>query len=80
MVKPGRDRVLVLAETEDLAADLVMKALSAHPVEVLRFDTADFPQRLELVASPGSTSGPGSPPRRQCRVLVAYLPGSDAGG
>lgn len=59
MVKSHHDRVLVIAETEDAAADLVVDALSAHPVDVVRFDTADFPQRLRLVASLGSAAGPG---------------------
>jgi len=53
------DLVLVIAEPGDTTADLVVEVLERRPVEIFRFDTGDFPQRLHLVASPGSEPSRG---------------------
>ncbi|MGW6919082.1 ATP-grasp ribosomal peptide maturase [Kitasatospora sp. NPDC054939] len=42
--------VLVVAEDMDPTADLVVDALRERSVPVMRFDLADFPQHLDLVA------------------------------
>lgn len=46
--------VLVIAEPDDAEAGLVHRALLERSVDVIRFDTADFPEHLELVATPGA--------------------------
>lgn len=51
--------VLVIAQGEDLTADLVVEALRARGVEVSRIDTADFPRRLSLAAAPDRVDAPG---------------------
>lgn len=53
-----RDCVLLIAERDDSEAKLVADALAVHAVEVAWIDTADFPSRLSLVATPGG-SHPG---------------------
>lgn len=42
--------VLVVAQETDATADLVVAALAEQSVPVMRFDLADFPQRLSLSA------------------------------
>lgn len=53
-----KDCVLLIAERDDSEAQLVVDALAVHTVEVSWIDTADFPSRLGLVATPGA-SHPG---------------------
>ncbi|MPZ94580.1 MAG: hypothetical protein GEU96_06595 [Propionibacteriales bacterium] len=43
-------RVLVVAEELDQTADLVVEELHHRGVPLMRFDLADFPQRLRVVA------------------------------
>ncbi|MFB7906400.1 ATP-grasp ribosomal peptide maturase [Kitasatospora sp. NPDC056076] len=47
---PAQRTVLVVAENLDPSADLVVHALSERRVPVMRFDLAEFPQRLDLAA------------------------------
>jgi ATP-grasp ribosomal peptide maturase len=55
----ARDRVvLLIAERDDSETKLVADALAVHGVEVFWIDTADFPSRLGLIATPGA-SHPG---------------------
>jgi hypothetical protein len=42
----------VIAQGEDVTADLVVEALRVRGAEVSRIDTADFPRRLSLAAAP----------------------------
>ncbi|MGH3753347.1 MAG: hypothetical protein ACRDRP_11725 [Pseudonocardiaceae bacterium] len=49
---------MLIAERDDCEAKLVADALAVHTVEVSWIDTADFPDRLGLVATPGA-SHPG---------------------
>lgn len=53
-----RDCVLLIAERDDCETKLVASALAVYAVEVSWIDTADFPSRLGLVATPGA-SHPG---------------------
>jgi ATP-grasp ribosomal peptide maturase len=46
----GRDTILVIAAATDPMADRVADALRARGSRFFRFDTADFPQRLQLEA------------------------------
>ncbi len=50
--------VLLIAQRDDSEAQLVSEALAVHAVEVAWIDTADFPSRLGLIATPGA-SHPG---------------------
>lgn len=50
MVSPFTKTVLVLTQQLDAHADLVIAELNQREVPVMRFDTADFPQRATLVA------------------------------
>lgn len=50
--------VLLIAERDDSEAELVAEALAVQAIEVSWIDTADFPSRLGLVATPGA-SHPG---------------------
>ncbi len=51
--------MLVVAQAHDGTADLVVDALLARGVEVARIDTADFPGRLSLAATPDRIDSPG---------------------
>jgi ATP-grasp ribosomal peptide maturase len=46
---------LILTESEDMTADMIMDALRKMRVEILRVDPGDFPQRLEMCVSSGHT-------------------------
>jgi len=48
-----RGCVLLIADPEDVEADFVAVALAERSCLVVRIDTADFPQRLGLAATPG---------------------------
>lgn len=50
MAFPSTKTVLVLTQQLDAHADLVIAELNRREVPVVRFDTADFPQRATLVA------------------------------
>ncbi|MGH3830688.1 MAG: ATP-grasp ribosomal peptide maturase [Pseudonocardiaceae bacterium] len=51
--------VLVIAQTQDGTADLVVDALLAREADVARIDTADFPGTLSLAATPERINSPG---------------------
>lgn len=51
--------MLVIAQTQDGTADLVVDALLAREANVARIDTADFPGSLFLAASPERIDSPG---------------------
>ncbi len=51
--------VLVIAQTQDPTADLVVDALLARSADVARIDTADFPGSLSLSARPERVDSPG---------------------
>ncbi len=59
MAAPPTKTVLVLTQQLDAHADLVIAELNRREIPVMRFDTADFPQRALLVArnARGSWSG-----------------------
>lgn len=46
--------VLLIAKRDDSEAGLVAESLGAHDVEVFWIDTAEFPARLDLIATPGA--------------------------
>ncbi len=48
--------VLVVAEQLDAAADMVVDQLNQRDVPVMRFDAADFPQKIALTAGHRSTT------------------------
>lgn len=48
--------VLVLSCAEDEAATMVAERLRAYPVNVAKFDTADFPLNAEITAFPGGAT------------------------
>lgn len=48
-----RGCVLLIADPDDAEADFVAVALAERSCLVVRIDTADFPQRLSLAATPG---------------------------
>lgn len=50
MAFPSTKTVLVLTQQLEAHADLVIAELNRREVPVVRFDTADFPQRATLVA------------------------------
>lgn len=62
-------RVLIVAEELDQTADLIVEELHLRGVPLLRFDVADFPQRLRLVAEHGD--GPGDGTSGSWRGLLA---------
>ena len=45
--------VLVVTQPDDMTADLVVGELNARGVPVIRFDTADFPDRLQVSSEVG---------------------------
>lgn len=47
--------ILLIASSGDAETSLVYEVLQARAVDSLWIDTADFPQRLSLAATPGST-------------------------
>ncbi|MGH3824464.1 MAG: MvdC/MvdD family ATP grasp protein [Pseudonocardiaceae bacterium] len=51
-------KILLIAESDDSETELVAETLTRHAVETCWIDTADFPSRLGLVATPGE-SHPG---------------------
>lgn len=50
MASPFTKTVLILTQQLDAHADLVITELNRREISVVRFDTADFPQRATLVA------------------------------
>jgi ATP-grasp ribosomal peptide maturase len=48
---PTGDTVLVLTGPDDPTADAVIAALAAHPVQVARIDTGDFPAHMRMSAT-----------------------------
>jgi hypothetical protein len=65
--------VLVLAQTDDGAADLVMAALADRRTVVLRMDTADFPNAMSVAARPDRIDSPGWLDVRGERVNLATV-------
>ena len=55
----SRPVVLVLAESDDVTADLVVEAVRDRGGEVVRIDTADYPNALSLTARPDSPHADG---------------------
>jgi hypothetical protein len=47
---PTANRVLVLTESSDMTADLVVKELDRRGAQVFRADTGDFPLSLQVSA------------------------------
>lgn len=54
-----RSTVLVLAQAGDSTADDVCLALDERGADIVRFDTADFPQSVTLFATPDLLDSPG---------------------
>ncbi|HEY1353503.1 MAG TPA: hypothetical protein VGF67_28165 [Ktedonobacteraceae bacterium] len=50
MASPWSKTVLVLTQQLDAHADLVIAELNRRAIPVVRFGTADFPQRATLIA------------------------------
>jgi hypothetical protein len=50
MAVPPTKTVLVLTQHLNAHADLVIAELNQRKIPVVRFDTADFPQRATLIA------------------------------
>lgn len=65
-------QVLIVAEELDQTADLIVDELHRRGVPLLRFDIADFPQRLRLVAQHNGRHGEPPDDRRRERSSQAW--------